>query len=169
MDRALHAVAAALAELDDAELHALIAATNRVPGRAPSLLAWIAGACDWELARRDGLDRPLQPPAIPPEEETVCIDAANCLRAMFAQGAHGEHALFDALADLVTPAASGSMGSGIRPRRTRQERSGATSGYVDTPRFRRLRCSLIRRARRASMQRLERRQRAGHDRSGNHR
>src|SRR5512141_1819535 len=99
MDRALHAVAAALAELDDAELHALIAATNRVPGRAPSLLAWIAAACDWELARRDGLDRPLHPPevAIPPEEETVCIDAANCLRAMFAQSVHGEHALFDAL------------------------------------------------------------------------
>jgi hypothetical protein len=104
MDRALHAVAAALAELDDVELHALIAATNRVPRTAPRLLAWIAAACDWELRRRDGIDCPLQPPeaAIPPEEETVCIDAAICLRAMFAQGAHGEHVLFDALADLLT-------------------------------------------------------------------
>jgi hypothetical protein len=104
MDRALHAVAAALAELDDTELHALITATNRVPRTAPRLLAWIGAVCDWELRRREGLDRPLQAPeaAIPPEQETVCIDAAICLRAMFAQGTHGEHALFDALADLLT-------------------------------------------------------------------
>lgn len=103
MDRALHAVAAALAELDDAELHALIAATNRVPQIAPSLLAWIEGACDWELHRRQGLDYELRPPEaeIPSEEVTACVDAANCLRAMFAQGAHGEHVLFDALADLL--------------------------------------------------------------------
>ena len=104
MDRTLHSVAAALAEVDDAELHALIAATNRVPQTAPRLLAWIAGACDWELRRRDGLDCPLQPPeaAIPPEQETACIDEAIDLRAMFAQGPHGEHALFDALAELLT-------------------------------------------------------------------
>ena len=104
MDRALHAVAAGLAELDDAELHALIAATNRAPQTAPRLLAWIAGACDWELRRREGFNSPLQSPgaAIPPEEETACMDAAICLRAMFAQGTHGEHALFDALADLLT-------------------------------------------------------------------
>jgi hypothetical protein len=99
-----HAVAAALAELHDAELHALIAGTNRVPQTAPSLLAWIAGLCDWELRRRDGLDCSLQLPeaAIPPEQETVCIDAANDLRAMFAQGPHGEHVLFDALTNLLT-------------------------------------------------------------------
>ena len=104
MDRALYSVAAALAELDDAELHALIAATNRVPQTAPRLLAWIAGACDWELRRRDGLDCPLQPPeaAIPPEQETACIDAAIDLRAMFAQAPHGEQVLFDALAELLT-------------------------------------------------------------------
>ena len=105
MDRALHSVAAALAELDDAELHALIAATNRVPQTAQRVLAWIAGACDWELRRREGIDYPLQPPeaAIPPAQETACIDEAIDLRAMFAQGTHGEHALFDALAELLTP------------------------------------------------------------------
>ena len=104
MDRALHSVAAALAELDDSELHALIAATNRVPQTAPRLFAWIADACDWELRRRDGLECPLQPPeaAIPPEQETVCIHAATDLRAMFAQGPHGEHAFFDAVAELLT-------------------------------------------------------------------
>ena len=104
MNRALHSIVAALAELDDAELHALIAATSRVPQTAPQLFAWIAGACDWELRRRDGLDCPLQPPeaAISPEQETVCIHAATDLRAMFAQGPHGEHAFFDALAELLT-------------------------------------------------------------------
>ena len=103
MGPALHAIAAALAELDDAELHALIAATNGVPQTAPGLLAWIAAACDWELHRRQGFDYPLRPPeaAIPPEEEAVRIDAAISLRAMFAQGAHGVHALFDALAKLL--------------------------------------------------------------------
>jgi hypothetical protein len=83
MDRALHSVAAALAELDDAELHALIAATNRVPQTAPRLLAWIAGACDWELRRREGLDYPLQPPeaAIPPAQETAALTKQSiCVR-----------------------------------------------------------------------------------------
>ena len=95
---------AALAELDDAELHALIAATNRVPQTATPLFAWIAGACDWELRRRGGLDCPLQPPeaAILPEQETACIDEAIDLRTKFAQGPHGEHVFFDALAELLT-------------------------------------------------------------------
>jgi hypothetical protein len=104
MDRAMHSLVVALAELDDSELHALIAATNRVPQTAPRLFAWIADACDWELRRRDGLECPLQPleAAIPPEQERVCIHAATDLRAMFAQGPHGEHAFFDAVAELLT-------------------------------------------------------------------
>ena len=118
MDPALHAIAAALAELDGAELRALIAATNGVPHTAPGLLAsidgipqmapgllaWVATACKWELHRRQGLDYELQPPeaAIPPEEEAVSIDAAISLRAMFPQGAHALFALFDALAELLT-------------------------------------------------------------------
>jgi hypothetical protein len=118
MDPALHAIAAALAELDDTELHALIAATNGashtapgllasldgIPQMPPHLLAWIATACNWELHRRQGLDYELQPPkaAIPAEEEAVSIDAAICLCAMFPQGTHGAHALFDSLAEMLT-------------------------------------------------------------------
>jgi hypothetical protein len=44
-----HLEVAALAELSDAELHALIDATYNVPQIAPGLLAWIEHACDWEL------------------------------------------------------------------------------------------------------------------------
>ena len=47
MDTNLTAVKAALAELTDAELHALIAAANGVPPVAYGLLVWIEGACDW--------------------------------------------------------------------------------------------------------------------------
>jgi hypothetical protein len=117
MGPTLHAIAVALAELDDAELRALIATTNGdthtapgllasidgIPQMAPCLLAWVATACNWELHRRLGLDYELQPPqaSIPPEEEAACIDAAFSLCAMFPQGAHGAHALFDALAKML--------------------------------------------------------------------
>ena len=117
MGPTLHAIAVALAELDDAELRALIATTNGdphtapgllasidgIPQMAPCLLAWVATACNWELHRRQGLDYELQPPkaAIPPEEEAACIDAAISLCAMFPQGTHGAHALFDALAEML--------------------------------------------------------------------
>jgi hypothetical protein len=117
MGPTLHAIAVALAELDDVELHALIAAANGdthtapgllalidgIPQMAPCLLAWVATACNWELQRRQGLDYELQPPkaAIPPEEEAACIDAAISLCAMFSQGTHGAHALFDALAEML--------------------------------------------------------------------
>ena len=40
------ALEAALTELSDAELHALIAAVNAVPPIAYGLLVWIEGACD---------------------------------------------------------------------------------------------------------------------------
>ena len=117
MDTDLHAIAAALTELDDGELHALAAAANGdphttpglltsidgIPQVAPCLLAWVATACNWEVHRRQGLDYELQPPkaAIPPEEEAACIDAAISLCAMFPPGTHGAHALFDALAKML--------------------------------------------------------------------
>ena len=50
----LTAVKAALAELGDTELHALIAASNGAPPIAYGLLAWIKSACDWELSSRAG-------------------------------------------------------------------------------------------------------------------
>jgi hypothetical protein len=43
----------ALANLRDAELHALIAATYQVPRAAPGLLAWIEGAAEWPLTNAD--------------------------------------------------------------------------------------------------------------------
>lgn len=42
----LRDVVAALTDLDDTELAALIAARYSVPQTAPGLLAWIDGACD---------------------------------------------------------------------------------------------------------------------------
>ena len=81
----LAAVQDALAGLTDAELHALIAASNDVPPVAYGLLVWIEGACDWELNRRAGHDYDLQPPAaaIDPSEDPVSIDAAYVLRDSF--------------------------------------------------------------------------------------
>ena len=55
----LTTIKAALANISDTELAALIAATYGVPQTAPGLLAWIDGACDWELNRRRGFDYPL--------------------------------------------------------------------------------------------------------------
>ena len=66
--------------------HALIAATYGVPQTAPGPLAWIDGACEWELNWRGGFDYPLQPPeaAIDPSEDAVSIGAAMAMRAIFA-------------------------------------------------------------------------------------
>jgi len=57
------------------------------PDIAVGLLAWIEGACVWELNRRRGFVYPLQPPeaAIDPSEEAVSINAAIAMRATFAQ------------------------------------------------------------------------------------
>lgn len=107
MDADLSPVVAALADLDDGELAALIDATNEVPQSAPGLLAWVEHVCDWELNRRGGLDFPLQPPeaAIPPEEDAVSIDAAVIIRAQFAQDDRAEAravvVLFDAIVGLL--------------------------------------------------------------------
>lgn len=53
MDEPLTPIVAALADLSDTELAALIAATYGVPQIAPRLLAWIDDACDWELNQRE--------------------------------------------------------------------------------------------------------------------
>ena len=100
----LTAVKAALTELSDTELRALIAATYGVPQIAPGLLAWIDSACDWELNRRGGFDYPLQPPeaAIDPSEDEVSINAAIVLREQFAQDSPGALAFFEALVEPLT-------------------------------------------------------------------
>src|SRR5215831_416943 len=84
-------VTAALSELSDCELRALIDATDNVPRIVPGLLAWIGHACDWELNRRACVDLPLQSPhiAIPPEEDALSIAAMMTLRMKFNQDARG--------------------------------------------------------------------------------
>jgi len=47
MNTGLTAIKAALAEIGDTELHAMIAATNGVTPAAYDLLVWIEGTCDW--------------------------------------------------------------------------------------------------------------------------
>ena len=100
----LTAIKAVLTALTDAELHALIAATNAAPPIAYGLLGWIEGACDWELNRRArprlraaaarGGDRP--------GEDAVSIDAAIELRDQFAKDSPAALAFFDALVALLT-------------------------------------------------------------------
>ena len=82
-------VAAALAELNDGELCALINVSNGVPQIVPGLLAWIGHACDWELNRRACVDFPLQSPdaVIPPDEDSASIVAMMTLRMRFDEGA----------------------------------------------------------------------------------
>lgn len=98
------AIKAALAEISDAELAALIAATYGVQQTASGLLSWIDSACEWELNRRRGFDYPLQPPeaAIDPSEDEVSINAAIVLRDQFAQDSPVVRAFFDAMAELLT-------------------------------------------------------------------
>src|SRR5262245_66413268 len=82
----LAGVTDALASLTDAELHALIIASNEAPQLAYGLLVWIEGACDCELNRRAGRDYELLPPeaAIDPSEDAVSIQATYAMRASFA-------------------------------------------------------------------------------------
>ena len=88
MNANLRSIRTALEELTDVELHALIVATNDVPQIAPGLLAWIEGACDWEINRRVGRHYDLLPPeaAIDPTEDAVSIEATYAMRASFATG-----------------------------------------------------------------------------------
>ena len=106
MDADLSPVVAALADLADGELAALIEASNGVPQIAPGLLAWIEGACDWEQNLRRGVNFPLLPPdaAIPPEEDAVSIVVTAMLRAVFTQddGRGTVVSLFDAVLASLT-------------------------------------------------------------------
>jgi hypothetical protein len=104
MDTDLTAIKAALADISDIELAALIAATYGVPQTAPGLLAWIDSACEWELNRRRDFDYTLLPPeaAIDPSEDEVSINAAIVLRDQFAQDSPAVLAFFDALVGLLT-------------------------------------------------------------------
>ena len=101
-------VAAALADLSDCELCALIDTTNNVPQIVPGLLAWIGHACDWELNRRACVDFPLRSPdvAIPLEEDALSIAAMMMMRARFNQEARTDAsavvALFDAMIGALT-------------------------------------------------------------------
>lgn len=104
-------VVAALAELNDGELCAVIEVTNNVPQFVPGLLAWIGHACDWELHRRAFVNFPLQSPesAIPLEENSASIVAMIILRARFDQGAGRDACpvvpLFDAMIRALTGSA----------------------------------------------------------------
>ena len=104
MDVDLTAIKAALADISDTELAALIAATYGVPQTAPGLLAWIEHACDWEEHRRRDFDYTLQPPeaGIDPSEDEVSINAAIVLRGQFANDSPAVRAFFDALVGLLT-------------------------------------------------------------------
>jgi hypothetical protein len=108
MDDELRAVKAALADISDNELQALIDATRDGTQTAQNLLAWIEAACEWERNRRTGRDSELQPleTGTTPEEDAVSIDAAITLRGLCSRGESeapgGVFALFDALVALLT-------------------------------------------------------------------
>jgi len=89
--------------MTDVELDALIEAAYKMEQIAPGLLAWLDFACVWEVKRRNGFHYDLLPPkaAIPPEEDTVSIDAAIELRRTFMQDSDAVRALFDALVALL--------------------------------------------------------------------
>ena len=101
-------IAAALAELNDGELCALIKVSNSAPQIVPGLLAWIGHACNWELNRRACVDFPLQTPdaVIPPDEDAASVVAMMTLRVRFDEGAGRDAcavvALFDAMIRVLT-------------------------------------------------------------------
>jgi hypothetical protein len=104
----LTAVEAALTELDDSELCALIDSTNNITQLVPGLLTWIGHACDWELHRRAGVDFPLTSPlvTIPPEEDAASIAAAMTMRERFDRSGRRDVGvvvrLFDAILRVLT-------------------------------------------------------------------
>jgi hypothetical protein len=106
MNANLAGVTDALASLTDAELHALIIASNETPKVACGPLVGIEGACDWERNRRVGRDYPLLPPdaAFDPTEDAVSIEATYAMRPSFAASDMAPAALqlFDALVALLT-------------------------------------------------------------------
>jgi hypothetical protein len=106
-DEYLRPVTAALAELEDMELRALVDAANELVLVAAGLLLWVEHIADWEINRRAGLELPLQPPnaAIPPEEDEHSIAAAAIIRAHVADSRDETDpmvALFDAILGALT-------------------------------------------------------------------
>lgn len=101
----LKAFEEALAGLTDIELHAVKVASSESPRPAPRLLAWIEGACDWEINRRHGLHYMLQPPeaARDSSEDAVTIKAVYAMHASFALSGFALEALpfFDVLLKLL--------------------------------------------------------------------
>jgi hypothetical protein len=104
----LGAVEAALTQLDDGALCALIDSTNNITPLVPGLLTWIGHACDWELHRRARVDFPLRSPlaTIPPEEDAASIAATLTMRERFDRSGRGDVgavvALFDAILRVLT-------------------------------------------------------------------
>jgi hypothetical protein len=102
MDADLQAVADALVELADAELHAIEDAANEFILYAAGFLSWLEHLADWEMDRRDGLESPLRPPhaVIPRDEHAVSVEVAGMLRERFAEDVNERAAivgLFDAI------------------------------------------------------------------------
>jgi hypothetical protein len=119
MDADLHAVADALVELADVELHALTHAANDFILCAAGFLTWLEHAADWELNRRAGLNFPLQPPhaAIAPEEHSMSVEVATMLRDRFAQTPREERdsvvGLFDAVLGALVVGRARSTGPAV--------------------------------------------------------
>ena len=91
-------IVAALAELRQGELRALIDCAHESSQIAPGLQKWIAHAAEWELHRRLGKNFYLQSPrsAIDSSESAACIASATMLRRQLERGAIRVAALFDA-------------------------------------------------------------------------
>ncbi len=92
------AIAAALAELRQGELRALIDCAHESSQIAPGLQKWIAHAAEWELHRRLGKNLYLQSPysAIDSSENAACIASATMLRKQLERDAMRVASLFDA-------------------------------------------------------------------------
>jgi hypothetical protein len=119
MDADLHAVADALVELAEAELHALTHAANEFILCAAGFITWLEHAADWELNRRAGLNFPLKPPhaAIAPEEHSMSVEVATILRDRFTQTPREDHdavvGLFDAVLGALVVGRARSSGPAV--------------------------------------------------------
>jgi hypothetical protein len=109
LDPYLRAVVAALGELAETELKALVVAANELVLATTGLLSWVDHLADWELNRRAGVDFPLQPPsmAIPPEESIESVVAVTMLRDGFADGSWADSAPVVALFNAIVEALPG--------------------------------------------------------------
>jgi hypothetical protein len=109
MDAELQAVADALADLADAELHALVEGANEYLLFAAGFLSWVEHLADWEINRRAGRDFPLRPPhtEIPPHETATSVDVATMLRERFSEIAEEERCTMVGLFDAVVGALVG--------------------------------------------------------------